>query len=195
MFCGHHLGSLDQESSANELLLPGTAPGQRNQIKFQYHRHVRLAKPHGSLDWHSLGGRLVRCELPLDSNSQRLIVVPGDGKYRAGYNSPFDEHRARANHAIEHASGFLILGFGFNDDHLQTRLRKQLQSGVPAIVASRTLTDSARAYLAESPSMLGLERMRPDGSGTRAISDEEEVVLEHSQIWNVNDLAREVLGL
>ncbi|WP_176555922.1 hypothetical protein [Bacillus cereus] len=58
-----------------------------------------------------------------DLNIERLIITPGANKYRNGYDTPFDIHRVKANSAIDTASKFIIIGYGFNDEHLETLQR------------------------------------------------------------------------
>lgn len=50
---------------------------------------------------------------------------------RQGYESPFDHHRSRANQEIDRAGRFLVLGYGFNDDHLETHLSPSIKGGKP----------------------------------------------------------------
>src|SRR5690606_14272540 len=94
-------------------------------VHYRYRDRVKLFKPHGSFDWFLGDSSPIRyCgELALP----RHIITPGSNKFRNGYESPFDKHRERANESIDHASRFLIIGYGFNDDHLETHLKPKLR--------------------------------------------------------------------
>ena len=58
---------------------------------------------------------------------------------RQGYSVPFDIHRARANEEIDKAQRYIIIGYGFGDDHLETHLMQQLRAGKPALIQTRLL--------------------------------------------------------
>ncbi|WEO77055.1 SIR2 family protein [Cryobacterium sp. SO2] len=188
MFCGHTIGRLDARASKEELLraVPGTVG--KGTVKLQHHPHIRLAKPHGSLDWYSTGEGTIRSEHLL--STAELIIAPGGSKYRKGYDVPFDAQRARANDAIDGATAFLTIGYGFNDVHLQTHLQRQF-SGVPAVVLARTLTPSALNYLAANSAAVGIE-CGADGSGSRVTIGTSTIHLDVA-IWEIDVLLKEVL--
>jgi hypothetical protein len=90
---GHYAGAFDHVRSCM-----GSCRGITTRAKITVLDHYPRAivlKPHGSFDWYQLGNDARRCSLDLDA--ERLIITPGNNKYRAGYNSPFDKHRDLAN--------------------------------------------------------------------------------------------------
>ena len=94
-----------------------------------------VLKPHGSFDWYRTGDDPRRCSMEL--NVDRLIITPGLNKYRAGYDAPFDKHRDLANDYIKRATRFLVVGYGFNDDHLQTHLISVRPETVNRLIAGK----------------------------------------------------------
>jgi hypothetical protein len=161
-------------------------------VRYHYAEHVVINKPHGSLDWYDRNGTPVRhCgELP---DATRLILPPGRNKYRDGYSSPFDLHRERANKAIDRASRFLIIGYGFNDDHLETHLATKIKSGVPTILLTHTLSPKARAVLNFSSQVMALEDATSAGApATRVYRDGAKDVFNGLQLWDINNLVSEV---
>ena len=86
----------------------------------EYAPRVTVLKPHGCLSWHMVDG--VPYSIPQAFFENSLIITPGINKYKEGYNVPFDTHRARANTAIDGAQRYIIIGYGFGDDHLETHL-------------------------------------------------------------------------
>jgi hypothetical protein len=48
------------------------------------------------------------------------------------------------------------LGYGFNDDHLQTHLEHHLKKGKPAVLITRSLSDKARGLVAECDGLLAI---------------------------------------
>jgi hypothetical protein len=159
-------------------------------VKSHTHKHVRLSKPHGSLDWYLLENEPVRSVLNLLES--RLMLSPGSSKYFRGYDIPFDLHRERANDAIDRAARFLIIGYGFNDHHLETHLRMRLATGIPAVIITKELTPRARECVQTNPKMVALE-MNPDPLGTHVLTSSRDEVFEGIAIWELSDFVGEVL--
>ncbi len=119
---GHYAGAFDHTRS-----FMGSCRGITRRAKITVLDHFPRAivlKPHGSFDWYKVGNDARRCSMDLDA--ERLIITPGLNKYRAGYSTPFDKHRELANDYIKQATRLLVVGYGFNDDHLQTHLVRQI---------------------------------------------------------------------
>ena len=159
MFYGHTIGRLDPVQSREELLRAQTVPGKSRNFRVDPRPHIRLSKPHGSLDWFTHQGQHYRSDIPVPGT--RRIVAPGGNKYRLGYEIPFDAHRSRANDAIDSASALLFIGYGFNDDHLQTHINDRLPQ-VPTVILSRHLTERAHEYLALNSTAIGIEAAADD---------------------------------
>ena len=185
-FYGHTLGLHDERLSREELLSPSTSRTGKKQLETVFRPHIRLSKPHGSLDWYDLEKRAVRSELPV--TGERLVIAPGADKYREGYNSPFQEHLARANKAITNATGFLVVGYGFNDDHLQTQLKKKFPE-VPSVLIAHTLTSNAHSYLSQNSQSIGLE-LNPAG-GTKAYRGSTQTEFSDS-LWDLEGFLTKV---
>lgn len=154
-----------------------------------YPRAVVL-KPHGSLDWYKIPGGALRCSVELDA--ERLIITPGLNKYRAGYEEPFDKHRELANDYINRASRLLIIGYGFNDDHLQVHLLKRIQSGVPTIILTRTANARTIDIASTSPQCLCLSRPA-SGVGVRATSPGSDLEHQKAECWDLGEFTKEFL--
>lgn len=189
MYYGHTVGRLDSARSREELLMPATSAGRRSLPRLEARPHLRLAKPHGSLDWFSHQGELLRTDF--DLLAARQIIAPGVNKYRLGYEAPFDAQRNRANAAIGSASAFFIVGYGFNDDHLQTHLRTRFRQ-VPSIVLAKQLTIEAKTYLASNASSVGIESAA-EPSRCHILQGGEQFELDRP-LWQVETIVEEVLG-
>jgi hypothetical protein len=114
-------------------------------------------------------------------------------KYRVGYNEPFDAHREFANREIDRSSKYLIIGYGFNDTHLQTHLARNLRSGKSCLVITRELSQSAEILFQDCPNVITLTQSKSakDHSTFRDIHAK-----EHSLIgnwWDIGILSEEVL--
>lgn len=189
MFAGHTIGRLDEKLARQEHEYVERTASSRSRSRTLTRPHVQLAKPHGSLDWFTSGsGDVVRSDLTLAG--PRRVVAPGGSKYRLGYESPFDVHRERANRAIDRAGAFLIVGYGFNDDHLQTHLKPAF-ANVPSLVVSYALSENARAFLSTNPDAVGIERGPTDDLSVVMHEGNQEIV--NCGIWKLDVLLREAL--
>jgi SIR2-like domain len=187
-FVGAHYGTYDIELSHK--VLRSLLVRRPKKFKVSYRAHVVLAKPHGSLDWYASDETPIRSPYPLDL--PRLMITPGESKYRRGYEQPFDHQVKVAYEAIDDADAVLAIGFGFNDPHLQTHLLPRIREGLPTLLLTRDLTPAATELLAECPHLTALERIAPDG-GTRVHRGSDQYKLPDSEIWQLGDFIREVL--
>lgn len=190
MFYGYTVGRFDPAQSKQDMLYTENQAGRRQTLAVRTKPHIRLSKPHGSLDWYTFNGQHFRSDIAVPG--ARRIVAPGGNKYRLGYDIPFDEQRQRANAAIDTATALLFVGYGFNDDHLQTHIRERMRE-VPTVVVSRTITSNARDYLATCPSAIGIEAMVGADDCSRITDGREETVVDRP-IWDLDYLVKDVLG-
>jgi hypothetical protein len=149
-----------------------------------------VLKPHGSFDWYQFGNDARRCSL--DLAAERLIITPGLNKYRAGYNTPFDKHRDLANDHIKRASRLLVVGYGFNDDHLQTHLIRRIQDGTPALILNRTVSSKVLELTRKSPRCICLSK--PTASqGVMMVTKGYQFDRKGHDLWDLGVLAKELL--
>lgn len=156
----------------------------------QYRNRIRLYKPHGSLDWFQSAHGPVCSALPLPG--QRLLITPGAGKYRLGYEQPFDNHREGANTAVDRARALLCIGYGFNDDHLQTHITPRLKVGVPAILLTHSMTPAAEEVVRCSANVIALAHS-DDPKGTVVVTQAGQEVLPDKRWWDLEHFIKEVL--
>jgi len=183
-FVGKHLAAFDPDAARRALR--SEVVGNSKHLTMRYRPNIAVRKPHGSLDWYVRGDDLVRCPYPVDL--PRLMITPGATKFLLGYERPFDRHRELANHAIDKAARFLTIGYGFNDHHLQTHLTTRIQAGVPTVILSRTLSETARE-LSVLPTVIAIER---DGAGAK-IHIDGEVIKAETSLWSLDSFVKEVL--
>lgn len=190
-FVGQHYGIFDQQKS-KESLGYATRTRTRTDIKRVYRQHIALFKPHGSLDWYEHDGNPIRSSFPIAA--PRLMITPGHRKYRQGYESPFDIHRAEANKAIDKAARFLVLGYGFNDDQLETHLRTEIGKGKPCIIVTRSLTQNAQQLVTQTDSILAIVKDDSTSeSGTLILTSDSVNKIAGVDLWSLEGLVQEVL--
>ena len=187
LFTGHHLARHDPIGSRHSLCRSVTQQGKR--VVRTFCDHAVVLKPHGSLDWYQKGTAPVRCTFPLDG--PRLIITPGLNKFRGGYNQPFDAHRERANKEIDNASRFLVLGYGFNDEHLQTHLEPQLLRGKPALLITYSLSPKATELMTKCGSVTAIVSDKA-GDGAMVYHAGESEFFPGANLWELGTFITEV---
>ena len=138
-YCGEH--APDNEKNKIRVLDRNVGVSGKVTVRTSFKKHVKIFKPHGSLDWYEINGKVVRTQSDIDA--RRLIITPGTSKFREGYQRPFDYHRESANQYIQKSKAILIIGYGFNDEQLEVQLLKKLQEGIPALVITKVLSANA----------------------------------------------------
>jgi hypothetical protein len=193
MMVGRYWGKHDPELSS-KLMIRDVLPGNKGAVRLIYRNHVKLFKPHGSLDWFMAGDTPMTSSMGLTSDP--LIITPGVGKYKKGYGQPFDAHRDRGNVAIDSASSILCIGYGFNDDHLQTHLSPKLKGGAKALLLTRDLSANARTVVAQSPNCTALVNSADAANpGTIVVRGSTEVLIPDVEWWDVENFVKGVLTI
>ncbi len=191
LFVGQFAGQLNERESQLSFCRDVSLT-QRRRIQYRYQKRVNVFKPHGSLDWYFREGKPVRYagELPLP----RLIITPGLNKFRNGYESPFDRHRERANRAIDAASRFLVLGYGFNDDHLETHLTPRIKSGIPSLLLTHTLSHNALKLTRQHSNIMAIQHGFDGGKdGSWVFINATESFIPDLALWDLSVFVPEVL--
>jgi len=138
-YCGEH--APDNEKNKIRVLDRKVGVKGKVTVRTSFKKHIKIFKPHGSLDWYEINGKVIRTQADIDA--RRLIITPGASKFREGYQQPFDYHRESANQHIQKSKAILIIGYGFNDEQLEVHLLKKLQEGSPVVVITKVLSDNA----------------------------------------------------
>lgn len=186
---GQYAGEFDHARSCMQSCR-GIVKRGRTTFLDHFPRAIVL-KPHGSFDWYRVGNEARRSSFDVDA--ERLIITPGLNKYRAGYDSPFDKHRDLANDYLKKASRLLIVGYGFNDDHLQTHLIKRIHDGTPTLILNRSVSPKIVKLARESPHCVCLSG--PASSpGVKVVTKDQQFEILGQDLWDIRVLAKEVLA-
>lgn len=190
LFVGHFAGQLNEKESKLSFCREVTLKGKR--VHYRYRPRVNIYKPHGSLDWYYRKNKPVRYSGSL--SLPRLIITPGLNKFRNGYQSPFDRHRELANLSIDKASRFLVIGYGFNDDHLETHLTPRIKSGVPTVLLTHTLSDNAIKLARSHANVIAIQHGESGGRiGSSILVDKEDIFVPDLILWDLGNFVSEVL--
>lgn len=154
---------------------------------------LSIYKPHGSLDWYAVDGKLVRC--PVDTGRTPLIITPGASKYRESFRRVFDEQRSAGNKAVTRATRLMFIGYGFNDYHLEQYLCPDLKLAKPTVIVTKHLSSNARDLIANSrnTSVLAFSAVSDSDLRTLISSSNGEELIVAEPLWNLSDFNRGVL--
>ena len=144
LFTGKYIASYKPKQSKYAACI-GTQRKNSRGVKLEFSPRVTVLKHHGCLSWHLL--KDVPYSIPNYIMENSLIITPGLNKYREGYSVPFDTHRSRANDEIDKAQRYIIIGYGFGDDHLETHLIQQLKAGKPTLIFTYSLSEKAKCLV------------------------------------------------
>lgn len=190
LFFGKNISILDEDRSKMSFCEGLVQNGKR--VRRVFSRKVLIYKPHGCLNWYWFNGKPINSSFDLDL--ERLIITPGGNKYRSGYDTPFDIHREKANSAINVASKFIVIGYGFNDDHLETHLKHRIENGVPTLILTRSLSDNTRKIIKDKQNIIALSYFQnAESSGTEVFYNNENYQIKGINIWDIEKLVEEVL--
>jgi len=88
---------------------------------------VHLLKIHGSVDWERSENTIIQRSEP--DETRRCLIYPASTKYEHSYRQPYLEIMARfLTDLREPQTSLIVVGFGFNDDHLSAPILSALRS-------------------------------------------------------------------
>lgn len=189
LFYGKNISVLDEKKSRMSFCEGIVSSGKT--MKRTFTKKVLIYKPHGCLNWYWFNGKPINSTFDLEL--ERLIITPGANKYRNGYDTPFDIHREKANAAINSASKFIVVGYGFNDDHLETHLKQRISNGIPTLILTRGLSDNTKEIIQGKENVIALSYFENDeGLGTEVSYKNNTYQMVGSDLWDIEKLTEEV---
>lgn len=194
---------LDWGAARNSMLKMTREPRGRSWTDTtRFMPHVQLHKVHGSINWFRNADetRLLRCDRMIDENPpegwRRAMITPGGRKLQeAGKNR---EWFAGADAAIAEAGAFLIVGYGFNDDHIHNGIRKRLvDQGCSGILVTRDWPARIGDWIRRGSNLWAVCQ-NPDGAkpGTILVGPgnvDAPLVCEGQDLWNITAFVETVM--
>ena len=150
-------------------------------------------KPHGSLDWFEVNGKIIR--FPMVINKAPLIITPGASKYRQSFIWAFDDQRTSGNKAATNATKLMFIGYGFNDEHLEQYLCPGLRLTKPSVIIAKELTDNAMRVIKNSKctEVIALCSVSATDSRTKIIHSSGDELIIDEQLWNLEGFNKGVI--
>jgi hypothetical protein len=186
-YIGSYVGRYDSERSARS---NKDYVAEGKTIRSVIHPHVELHKPHGSLDWYVRDSEVIRSPVSLDL--PRAIITPGLSKYKAGYETQYDQQRSAAARSLEKAPRVLAIGYGFNDDQLEHSWCNNLSTDKRVIIITKDLTPNALNLVRANKSVLALSSDPSDASATLVFQGTD-VKTFSKPIWMAHHFVLEVI--
>ncbi len=160
-----------------------------DETEFKDKEIVNLIKVHGSLNWFDINGEIRF--LPFISKEKTpRIIAPGKNKFKEAYSSPYRELIQKADNLIKVASSFLVVGFGFNDEHLTPKIKTKINNGTPIVLITKNVSnnsfkelDRAEKYMLFEESESGKTKVTYKENNS---SQRQEVELE-GDLWQLNN--------
>lgn len=187
LFTGKYIASYKPKQSKYAACI-GTQRKSSKGVKLEFSPRVTVLKPHGCLSWHLIND--VPYSIPNYILENSLIITPGLNKYREGYSVPFDTHRSRANDEIDNAQRYIIIGYGFGDDHLETHLIQQLKAGKPILIFTYSLSEKAERLVKGCRGITAF--CHANSNDTKVLNSSGEVVFEETNLWDLHEMIKEV---
>ena len=150
---------------------------------------VNLIKVHGSLNWFNVNDdiRYINC---YSDKYEPQIITPSKDKYREAHRSPYRELIRKSDSLIETASSFLVVGFGFNDEHLTPKIREKVKEGIPTVLITKEVTENTKEELKDANKYIFLEDSSKENKTKityKTSKDSTEISLEiDGSYWQLN---------
>lgn len=114
-------------------------------------RQVNIWKVHGSLGWFTNSNGVITSLSNINkipNGLTPLIVTPGIEKYRSTHKEPYKTIIHESDDVMDKATAYLCVGFGFNDDHIQTKLvNRCANNGASVTIITYELTEATKEFI------------------------------------------------
>ena len=136
---------------------------------------VEILKVHGSLDWFEHDdGTTIGLPAFKDCSGGLIpaIITPGKRKFERTHVHPYSMIIEAARLALDNASSYFAIGFGFRDNHIHDNLEKKLKHQMrtkPFVVLAKTLTQETRSFFLENDKLGNFALFEENDEGGSAI--------------------------
>jgi len=155
---------------------------------FSSNNIVNIVKVHGSLNWFDFGGEIRYLQNNIESSVPQ-IICPGKNKYQEAYKSPYRELIQKSDLFINSADSFLVIGFGFNDEHLTPRIKSKIKKGTPIVVITKIISETCLIELESAEKYVLLEDYGDDKTKVtlKERNLEKQIIILEGNFWSLNN--------
>ena len=187
----------EQFNSAGEVV-NGRALYNRSSSFTSRLKPIEILKVHGSIDWfEKADGEVIALSSPSEKPDNMIpaIITPGKGKFRRTHDHPFSMIVGRAKQVLENSSNFLVVGFGFRDEHIHNNLVKQIRTqkaNKSFVVLAKELTEETKSLFLKNENIENYVLFEEYEKNATKIyrkdrsSEMEELILEGHSLWDLN---------
>jgi len=199
-FWGGIARRLDWKQSARAITFTEKVPrGRTSRSVTRNKKHIVFYKVHGSLNLFLLNDLLIENNAWLYKKPdvvERLIITPGISKYEKLHRFR-TELLGKYDEAIQKHNFFLFLGFGFNDNQLNTHtiLEKLKNKKANGIIITKSSNRSIENLLNASENLwLVCESEDKNATIIRNNKFSDVLKLENEYLWKVDMFTNKILG-
>jgi len=200
-FSGGVQRKMDWNAVERSLLSPEQVQQGRNLKQvFKFRKHVRLYKVHGSLNYFFHRNEVVENNAWIWSPpdfAERVMITPGLSKYET-LQRYRQELLQSADAAINKATNFLFIGYGFNDKHLEEYIkRKLINQSCHGLVITRDCNLRIETLLAASANLwIVCKSEDANSEGTRIFNKQylNWLHLPERKLWDIVEFTKQILG-
>ncbi len=149
---------------------------------------VNIIKVHGSLNWQTIDST-PRFLPTIIKNMNPKIIIPGKNKYRETHELPYRDLIAKSDQFIEEAECFLVIGFGFNDEHLTPKIEEKIKNDTPIVLITKSITHSTNEKIKNAKRYVLIEENEQGSSKIRYKKDSkvEKTVILKGNLWTLKE--------
>lgn len=118
------------------------------KLEDDYTGYINVLKVHGSLDWFKRDGMILNFPNTsiVPSGCMPCIITPGTNKYERTQQEPHRQLLSSVDKVFASATGYMCIGYGFNDQHVHPMLLKNARGKKAKIlIVTKDITDSIKA--------------------------------------------------
>jgi hypothetical protein len=139
---------------------------------------INLMKVHGSLNWFEIDNEVRKFNS--DFGYLPIMIPPGKNKYRTSHNSPYRELMQKSDNAIKKANSFLVVGFGFNDEHITPLIIRKIKDGTPIVVVTKYITSTTIQQLDKARKVIYVEADETNDNKSRIRIKDNGIIISDS---------------
>lgn len=166
---------------------------QQFSVRSHYEGKVNVLKVHGSLDWFEKDGVIksfmnVR-QRPKDHRP--CIITPGTNKYEKTSQPPYRDLMQQMDSVFKSTTGFLCIGYGFNDLHVHPNLLSNSQKrNKPILIVTKDITDAIQERVINAKSYPYIVLSDNGGRGTiiQSSYDSHPIEIDGKDYWSISGL-------
>lgn len=157
-----------------------------------YEGCVNIYKIHGSLDWFvdNNGKMHSYPNLTYIPNEMKpCIITPGTNKYERALEDPHRSLISSVDGLFKEASGYMCIGYGFNDKHIQPNLLKMaIDRKKRILIVTKDLTEKIKnEVIAKAKNYIIVYSDGAHGTKFKSSSEEIEIVDETTEYWKLEN--------